>query len=70
MRSPKNTEENQSEVLQIHAAPRELLELADKVRYILNTYPSDDPAVWAIRHSEAYRMVAHLIEVPSVPWRM
>lgn len=52
------------------AAPRELLELADKVRCILSSYPPDDPAVSEIRSSEMYRQVAHLIEAPLVPWRM
>lgn len=52
------------------AAPPELLELADRVRYILNTYPPNDPVVREIRQSEAYRRVAYLIEAPYVPWLM
>ena len=42
--------------------PQELLILAEKVRAILNGYPQDDPAVFAIKQSEVYKKVAHLIE--------
>lgn len=40
----------------------ELLELAEKVRMILSMYPADDPAVAALKASEAYQKVARLIE--------
>lgn len=43
-------------------ASPELLALAEKVRSILAQYPSDDPAVMALKKSEAYRKVAYLID--------
>lgn len=45
----------------------ELLELADKVRAILAQYLPDDPAVLAIKQSEAYQKVAYLIEGMEAP---
>ena len=48
-------------------APPELLELAEKVRQILAQYQPDDPAVQALKESEAYRRVAHLIEGVKAP---
>lgn len=47
------------------AAP-ELLALAEQVRAILSQYPADDPAVAALKQSEAYQTVAHLIEGPDL----
>lgn len=43
----------------------ELLELAEKIRAILSAYDPNDPAVAAIRESDAYRQVAWLIEEPA-----
>ena len=45
-----------------NAASRELVELAVKVRAILEQYPPDDPAVVELKNSEAYKKVAYLIE--------
>ena len=42
----------------------ELLSLAEKVRAILAAYNPDDPAVKAIRESDAYKQVAWIIEEP------
>lgn len=42
----------------------ELMDLAGKVHDLLNLYPQDDPAVVAIRASDVYKRVAHLIEEP------
>lgn len=43
------------------AAQRQLEQLAEQVRAILAQYPPDDPAVIALKQSEAYRKVAHLL---------
>lgn len=43
----------------------ELLALAEQVKTILAQYQADDPVIVALRESEAYRKVAHLIEVPA-----
>lgn len=43
----------------------ELLALAAQVRGILARYPAGDPAVAALKQSEAYRKVAYLIEGPE-----
>lgn len=43
-------------------APPELLELAEKVRAILAQYSPDDPAIAALKQSEAYQKVAYLID--------
>ena len=40
----------------------ELLELANQVRAILSQFSPDDPAVVALKQSEAYQKVAYLIE--------
>ena len=48
----------------IPATP-ELLVLAEQVRMLLARYPADDPAVEALKQSEEYRSVAHLIEGPE-----
>lgn len=45
----------------------ELLALAEQVRAILAQYPSDDPAVAALKQSPAYQKVAYLIEEPDAP---
>lgn len=47
-------------------ASPELLALAEKIRAILSAYDPNDPAVTAIRESEAYKQVAWLIEPPPV----
>lgn len=44
------------------AAQKQLEELAEQVRAILARYPADDPAVAALKRSEAYQRVAHLLE--------
>lgn len=44
------------------AAQKQLQELAEQVRAILARYPADDPAVAALKRSEAYQRVAHLLE--------
>ena len=49
-------------------ASPELLALAEKIRVILSAYNPDDPAVKAIRESDAYKQVAWLIEeTPALP---
>lgn len=54
--------------LQIMPEPsEELRALADQVRTILAAYPSDDPAVEALKQSEAYQKVAYLIEGVEPP---
>lgn len=56
--------------LQKPAAPSaELLALAEQVRTILAQFPPDDPAVMALKQSEAYRQVAYLIEEETPPVR-
>lgn len=56
--------------LQKPAAPSaELLALAEQVRTILAQFPPDDPAVMALKQSEAYRQVAYLIEEEAPPVR-
>lgn len=47
--------------------PPELQTLADQVRTVLARFAPDDPALQALRESEAYRKVAHLIEGMPVP---
>ena len=44
------------------AAAAELAALAEQVKRLLAMYPADDPAVAAIKKSEAYQKVAGLIE--------
>ena len=41
---------------------QELLQLAEKVRAILEKYPADDPAIIDLKSSAAYQKVKHLIE--------
>lgn len=48
--------------LQASKPSPELLALAEKVRTMLAAYPADDPAVLALKASEAYQKVAYLIE--------
>lgn len=55
-----------AEVQQLMTPP-ELKVLADQVRVILARFAPDDPAVAALKQSEAYQKVAHLIEGMSVP---
>lgn len=45
----------------------ELKALADQVRAVLANFSPDDPAVVALKQSEAYRKVAHLIEGIEAP---
>lgn len=47
--------------------PPELLQLAEQVRAILAQYPPDDPAVYVLKQSEAYKRVAYLIEGMDAP---
>lgn len=47
--------------------PPELKALADQVRVILARFSPDDPAVAALKQSEAYQKVAHLIEGAAAP---
>ena len=46
----------------IHPITPELFDLAAQVNAILLQYPADDPAVIALKQSEAYRKVAALLE--------
>lgn len=48
--------------LQTPSAPAELLALAEQIRTVLAGFGPDDPAVAALKQSEAYRKVAYLIE--------
>ncbi|MBD5117663.1 MAG: glycosyltransferase [Clostridiales bacterium] len=48
--------------LQAPAPSSELRALAAQIRTILSAYPADDPAVAALKQSEAYQKVAYLIE--------
>lgn len=50
--------------LQVPEPDPELLDLAGKVHDLLALYPQDDPAVVAIKGSDVYKRVAHLIETP------
>ena len=45
----------------------ELLALADQVRMILSQYVPNDPAVVALKQSDAYQKVASLLEEPKTP---
>ena len=49
---------------------QELLNLAKKVKNILSSYPENDPAVLAIKQSDVYKQVAHLIEEPESKFKM
>lgn len=49
-------------MVQKEKAPKELLELAEKVKEILNSYSEDDPFVMSIKQSDVYQQVAYLIE--------
>lgn len=53
--------------IQTQTPPAELQALADQVRTILAAYPPDDPAVAALKQSEAYQKVAYLIEGMEPP---
>lgn len=53
--------------IQTQAPSAELQALADQVRTILAAYPPDDPAVAALKQSEAYQKVAYLIEGMEPP---
>ena len=48
--------------LKAPAPSAELLSLAEQIRTVLAAYPVDDPAVAALKQSEAYQKVAYLIE--------
>lgn len=50
------------EVQELLAPPPEVQALADQVRAVLARYAPDDPAVVALKQSEAYQKVAHLLE--------
>jgi len=51
--------------LQAPPSSAELLALAEKVRTMLAAYPTDDPAVAALKASPVYQKVAYLIEGDS-----
>jgi len=53
--------------VQVLLAPPELKALADQVRVMLARFSPDDPAVAALKASEAYQKVAYLIEGMAVP---
>lgn len=54
--------------LQVKPEPSaELQTLADQIRAVLANFAPDDPAVTALKQSEAYQKVAHLIEGVEVP---
>lgn len=53
--------------LQAPPPSAELLALAEQIRTILDAYPPDDPAVAALKQSEAYQRVAYLIEGTEPP---
>ena len=53
--------------IQTQAPSAEMQALADQVRTILAAYPPDDPAVAALKQSEAYQKVAYLIEGMEPP---
>ena len=60
--------EHTAEVQQL-LTPPELKTLADQVRIILARFDPNDPAVAALKQSETYQKVAHLIEgVPALVW--
>lgn len=46
----------------------EMETLAAQIRGILSQYATDDPAVQAIKQSDAYKKVAYLIEDPDTMW--
>lgn len=52
---------------QLRKADEELKALADRLRSLLASYAPDDPAVEALKQSEAYRKVADLVEGIPVP---
>lgn len=55
--------------LQAPKPSAELAALAEQIRTILAAYPADDPAVLALKQSEAYQRVAYLIEgIPAPVW--
>ena len=58
--------EHTAEVQQL-LVPSELRALADQLRVILARFDPSDPAVAALKQSEAYQKVAHLIEGTAVP---
>lgn len=58
--------EHTPEVQELIAPPPEVQALANQVRTIMARYEPDDPAVIALKQSEAYQKVAHLLEVDSV----
>ena len=57
---------NMVEFMQRHRPARpansKMQELADKIQAVLDQYAPDDPAVVALKQSEAYRKVAYLLE--------
>ncbi len=60
--SEELTADNDTATPKTSAHPPELLALADKVRAILTQFPDDHPSVVALRQSDAYKLVAHIIE--------
>ena len=55
--------------LQEPEPPAELLSLAEQIRTVLANFSPEDPAVAALKQSEAYQKVAYLIEgAPAAAW--
>ena len=65
-----NVENDMSKIEIPKEVTPELMMLAQKVKAILSSYPENDPAVLAIKQSEAYKQVAHLIEEPESKFKM
>lgn len=60
---------NHTQEVQQLLTPPELKALADQVRVVLARFSPNDPAVAALKQSEAYQKVAHLIEgMPAPIW--
>lgn len=58
---------NHTSEIQAPVPSEELRSLADQIRTVLAQFPPDDPAVEALKQSEAYQKVAYLIEGMEVP---
>ena len=65
-----NVENDMSKIEIPKEVTPELMMLAQKVKAILSSYPENDPAVLAIKQSEVYKQVAHLIEEPESKFKM
>lgn len=65
-----NVENDMSKIEIPKEVTPELMMLAQKVKAILSSYPENDPAVLAIKQSEVYKQVAHLIEESESKFKM